>query len=205
MMMHNKALNRIGHKAASRLAFRSVKGDRVTMACPFCDIDNDGMKKRIFYRDKNWFAILAAPSHNKGHAILAAVRRTCDCPTKPSLHVLNGLSTALSKTIAALKNVYQPKDILLASLRGSEGHFHFHLVPLYEDDERAWRNSKKDKERYKNGHLMEFLGHVEKQGDDRAEAERRKSGLSEEQQRTRIVVSQKSDIEKLRLVSGYYS
>jgi hypothetical protein len=70
---------------------------------------------------------------------------------------------------------------------------------LYEDDESAWRNSQKEKERYKEGHLMEFLGHVEKQGDDRAEAERKESGLSEEQQRTRIVASQKSDIKKLRL------
>lgn len=107
----------------------------MTMECDFCDIDSDGMKKRIFYRDKNWFVILAAPFHNTGHTILAAVCTSYDCPTKPSLQVLNGLSTALSNTIEALKNVYLPKDILLASLRGSAGHFHFHLVPLYENDE----------------------------------------------------------------------
>ena len=175
------------------------------MACPFCDIDSDGMKKRIFYRDKNWFAILAAPSHTKGHAILAALRRSHDCPTEPSLQVLNGLSMALSKTLEALNNVYRSKDILLSSLRGSEGHLHFHMVPLWQDEERTWRDSHADRERYQKGHLMEFLGYLEKQGDERAEAERKKSGLSEEQQRTRIVASQKSDIEKLRLVSGYYS
>lgn len=175
------------------------------MACPFCYVDSDSMKKRIFYRDKNWFAILAAPSHTKGHTILAAVRRNHDCPREPSLQVLNGLSTALAKTVEALKKVYQPKDILLASLRGSEGHFHFHLVPLWQDEERTWRESHTDRDRYQKGHLMEFLGYVEKQGDERAEAERRKSGLSEEQQRTRIVASQKPDIEKLRLASEYYS
>jgi len=177
-------------------------------ACPFCNIDTDGMKKSIFYRDKFWFAILAAPPHNKGHAILAAVRRSDDCPTEPSLDVLNGLPLALSKAIEALKNIYQPKDILLASLRGSERHYHFHLVPLYKDDERAWRNSQKKKrknkkKRYEEGHLMEFLGHVEKQGEDRAAAERKKSGLCVVQQRSKIVASQKSVIEKLRRVSGY--
>jgi len=175
------------------------------MACPFCDIDSNGMKERIFYQDKNWFSVLAAPFHTKGHAILAAVPTAANCPQEPSLQVLNGLSTALAKTIEVLKKVYQPKDVLLASLRGSEKHFHFHLIPLYQDDEKIWRDSHADRERYQNGHLMEFLGYVEKQGDERAEVERQKSGLSKEQQRTRIVTSQKPDIEKLRLLSGYYS
>ena len=174
------------------------------MTCPFCDFRSEEMTKRIFYRDENWFAILAAPYHNRGHAILAAVRKTYGCPTQPSSEVLNGLSKALWKAIEALKTVYQPKDVLLASLRGSEGHFHFHLVPLYEDAESAWRNSQKDRDRYKKGHLMEFLGYLEKQGDERAEAERRNSGLSEEQQRTKIVASQKPEVEKLRVASGYY-
>jgi len=53
---------------------RSVQGDSETMTCPFCDFRNEEMKKRIFYRDEDWFAILAAPYHNKGHAILAAVQ-----------------------------------------------------------------------------------------------------------------------------------
>ena len=182
--------------------FGSMRSE--TMTCPFCDFRSEEMKKRIFYRDENWFAILAAPCHNKGHAILAAVRKTYKCPTQPSSQVLSGLSRALSKAIEALKTVYQPKDVLLASLRGSEAHFHFHLVPLYEYGERTWRNSQKNKEQYKNGHLMEFLGYLEKQANERAEAERSNRGLSEEQQRTNIVASQKPEIEKLRLASGYY-
>lgn len=31
------------------------------MTCPFCDFRSEEMKKRIFYRDENSFAILAAP------------------------------------------------------------------------------------------------------------------------------------------------
>jgi diadenosine tetraphosphate (Ap4A) HIT family hydrolase len=175
------------------------------MKCPFCDFRGDEMKKRIFYRDEDWFAILAAPGHNRGHVLLTAVRKTSDCPTEPSLEVFSGLPKALWKAIQAVKTVYQPKNVLLSSLRGSENHFHFHLVPLYEGEEKAWRNSQKDKEGYRNGHLMEFLGYLEKQGDERAKEERRKSGLSEEQQRTKIVASQKPEIEKLRLAAGYYS
>lgn len=175
----------------------------MTTACPFCDIDSDSMRRRIFYRDSNWFAILAAPAHNKGHTILAAVPISSDCPKKASIQVLNGLSTALSRTIEVLNKVYQPKDILLASLRGSEGHFHFHLVPLWQDDERTWRESHEDRKRYENGHLMEFFGFVEKQGDDRAEAEKKENDLSIEEHRARIVASQKPDIERLRSASGY--
>jgi len=136
---------------------------------------------------------------------LNAVRKTSNCPTEPSLEVFSGLPKALWNAIQAVKTVYQPKNVLLSSLRGSESHFHFHLVPLYEDEEKAWRNSQKNKEGYENGHLMEFLGYLEKQGNERAKEEERKSGLSEEQQRTKIVASQKPEIEKLRLAAGYYS
>lgn len=176
----------------------------MTKACPFCNISNDIKKEKgIFYRNESWFAILAAPGHTKGHAILAAVRRSDDCQTEPSLDVLNGLPQALSKTIAALKSNYGTNNILLSSLRGSVPHYHFHLVPLHEHERTAWRNSQNDKEGYKDGHLMEFLGHLEKQSDDRG----KKSGLSEEQQRIEIVASQEysTAIEKLRLVSGYFA
>ncbi len=173
------------------------------MKCSFCDFSSDEMKKRIFYRDEDWFAILAAPGHNKGHALLTVVRKTSNCPTEPSLEVFSGLPKALWKAIQAVKTVYQPKNVLLSSLRGSESHFH--LVPLHEDEEKGWRNLQKDKEGYRNGHLMEFLGYLEKQGDERAKEERRKSGFSEEQQRTKIIASQKPEIEKLRLAAGYYS
>lgn len=174
------------------------------MSCPFCDVNTQEMRKRIFYRDENWYAILAAPYHNKGHVLLLALHKTAGCPTQPSLEVLSGLPKALCKTIEAIKAVYQSKDVLLTSLRGSEGHFHFHLVPLYEDEEREWRSSQKDTERYRKGHLMEFLGQLEKRGDKRAREERREAGLSEPQHRTRIIELQKGEIEKLRLATSYY-
>ena len=174
------------------------------MGCPFCDLQSEAMKKRVFYRDKNWFAILAAPFHTQGHTILAAVPTGTGCPQEPSLQVLEGLSAALVKTIEALKTVYHPKDVLLTSLRGSEGHFHFHLMPLRKDEEEKWRNSHADHERYSKGHLMEFLGYLEQRGDRQAEAEREYRRWSKDQQRTNMIASQEDDIEKLRIASLYY-
>ncbi len=168
-------------------------------SCPFCDTEK--MEKRIFYKDKgkNWFAILAAPPHNKGHTILAAIPRNNVCPTEPCSQVFRGLSTALSEVIGVLKKFYKPKDILLASLRGSEPHFHFHLVPLRKDEEKTWRIN----EGYETGQLMQFLGYLEKLGDKRAKGERISNGWCEEQQRTKIVASQRITIKKLRHLSGY--
>jgi diadenosine tetraphosphate (Ap4A) HIT family hydrolase len=173
--------------------------------CPFCDFRGEAMRQRVFYRDENWYAILAAPRHNEGHSLLIALPKNPHCPTRPSEDTLTGLPKALSNVTEAIKAAYRPKDVLLASLRGSEGHFHFHLVPLYEKAENAWRSSHQGNEGYGKGHLMEFLGHLEKQGDERAATQRRENGLSEEQQRTKIVASQKPEIEELRLAAaGYY-
>lgn len=174
------------------------------MKCPFCDFQGEAMRQRIFYHDENWYAILAAPCHNEGHSLLIALPKNSHCPTRLSEDTLMGLPKALSNVTEAIKAVYRPKDVLLASLRGSESHFHFHFVPLYEEAENAWRSSHKGKESYGKGHLMEFLGHLEKQGDERAVTQRRENGLSEEQQRAIIVGAQKPEIEKLRLAASYY-
>ena len=172
------------------------------MVCDFCNINDIWMERRIFYRDKNWYAFLAAPFHTKGHTILAAIRKDSKCPKEPSKEVLGGLSTALVNTIRIIKKCYNPKDILLSSLRGSESHFHFHLVPLWEHEEKDWRNKQKNRGKYKNGHLMEFLGFLEKRANRRDEIERRKKGWSEEEQRKKIIILLDSDNEKLRKSAG---
>jgi diadenosine tetraphosphate (Ap4A) HIT family hydrolase len=160
------------------------------------------MERRIFYRDKNWYAFLAAPFHTKGHTILAAIRKGSKCPKEPSEEVLGGLSIALVKTINLIKKCYQPKDVLLSSLRGSESHFHFHLVPLWEHEEKDWRDKQKCQEQYKKGHLMEFLGFLEKTISKKVETERKK-GSSEEEQRKKIIILLRPEVEKLRATAGF--
>jgi diadenosine tetraphosphate (Ap4A) HIT family hydrolase len=159
------------------------------------------MGRRIFYRDKNWFAVLAAPFHTKGHSILAALSKDYQCPKEFSEEVLVGLTTAIVKTIKIIKKCYTSKDVLLSSLRGSESHFHFHLVPLWEHEERKWRDKQKDREQYKNGHLMEFLGYLEKRANERDEIQKKKEGLTDEEHRNRIIVSLDSEVKKLRTMA----
>src|SRR3990172_11968619 len=89
---------------------------RINTGCPFCNTNDVWMERRIFYRDKNWFAVLAAPFHTKGHTILAALSKHNKCPREFSEEVLAGLSTAIVKTIKIMKKCYAPKDILLSSL-----------------------------------------------------------------------------------------
>lgn len=172
------------------------------MVCPFCKKDI-WIERRIFYRDKNWYAMLAAPFHTKGHTILAAISKDYKCPKEPSEEVLGGLSTALVNILKIIKKCYQPKDILVSLLRGSESHFHFHLVPLWEPEEKDWRNAQKDREQYKKGHLMEYLGFLEKRANERHEIERKKKGWSEEDQRKKIIISLGPEVENLRIIARY--
>jgi diadenosine tetraphosphate (Ap4A) HIT family hydrolase len=96
---------------------------------------------------------------------------------------------------------YGPKDILFSSLRGDITHFHVHLVPLWADEEDSWRRTKGDS--YKRGHLMEFLGNLEKQAEELAERERRTRQITEDEQRREIAEKLKLEVEELRKVSGY--
>ena len=174
------------------------------MVCPFCNVNDVWMEKRIFYRDKNWYAFLAAPFHTRGHTILAALSKNYKCPKEFSEEVFGGLSTAILKTIKIMKKCYSARDILLSSLRGSEPHFHFHLVPLWEHEEKEWRDKKrykgefKDRERYKDGNLMEFLGDLEETANKREEIQREKEGWTVEEQRHKIIISLGPEVQKLR-------
>jgi hypothetical protein len=181
------------------------QGDRVTMECDFCDIDSDGMKKRIFYRDKNWFAILAAPFHNTVTPSWPPCVQATIAQRNPRYKYSTAYQRHYQTRLKRLRTFTCQRTFFLHLFEAPQAISIFTWYLYTKMTRRVWRNSQKDRERYKKGHLMEFLGHVEKQGDEQAEAVRRKSGLSEEQQRTRIVASQKPDIEKLRLVTGYYS
>ncbi len=178
----------------------TIRG-RIDTRCPFCNVNDAWMERRIFYRDENWFAVLAAPSHTAGHTILAALSKDYECPREFSEEVLGGLSTAIVKTIKIMKKCYISKDILLSSLRGSESHFHFHLVPLWEHEEREWRDKQKDRGRYKDGHLMEFLGWLEKRANERDEIRKKEEGLTDEEHRNRIIVTLDTEVKKLRTMA----
>jgi diadenosine tetraphosphate (Ap4A) HIT family hydrolase len=171
------------------------------MSCPFCNID--GLRNRIFYENDKWFAFLAAPYNTRGHAIIA--ERPCGsvCPRvdRRGWGDLPCFGATLGEVATTLMKHYGPKDILFSSLRGDVTHFHVHLVPLWADEEDSWRKGKGDS--YKTGHLMEFLGNLEKQADEVAERERRTRQITEDEQRREISETLKLQVEELRKVSGY--
>lgn len=170
--------------------------------CDFCNRVDD-LPDRIFYESKNkkWFAFLSAPPHTKGHTILAAQSHCGKCPQEMTEDVLQGVDIALFEVTQAIRQCYdpQPKDILLASLRGDAGHFHFHLVPLWPEDEECWRKVTG----YKKAHLMEFLGALEKKHDFLMLEREAKDKKKPCEQRAESTKQMKPEIQKLREITGY--
>ncbi len=168
--------------------------------CDFC-VRSGCLPDRVFYETIRWFAFVSAPPHAKGHTILAARPRKEQCPQGINGDVLSGLETALQHVTEAIRKCYDPppKDILLASLRGDITHFHIHLVPLWPEDEKSWRAVTG----YKNGHLMEFLGSLERRHNFTLLECKAKEGKDEETQRSESTRHMRPEIQKLRKITGY--
>ena len=168
------------------------------MNCPFCNKEN--VEDRIFYEDIKWMAFLAAPPHTKGHIILAAQPLKKGCPEKMDKNILSGLNVALHNVTEAIQKCYNPppKDILTTSLRGDIKHVHFHLVPLWAEDEQYWRRVTG----YKKAHLMEFLGSLEKKHDFEV-LDGIRNGIQEDEQRTKAIELMSEEIVTLRKFTGY--
>jgi len=168
--------------------------------CPFCG-RSGCLPDRIFYENDHWFAFVSAPPHAAGHTILAAQPCKGVCPQEMNKGILSGLDAALHEVIEAIQKCYDPapKDILLASLRGEIRHFHIHLVPLWPEDEQYWRRVTG----YKQHHLMEFLGSLEKRHNSLLLEREAKERKDEEAQRVESTRQMAPEIEKLRNITGY--
>lgn len=174
------------------------------MSCPFCDIDC--LRDRIFFASDKWFAFLAAPAYARGHSIIA--ERPCGsvCPRvdRRGWGDLHCFGSALGEVATTLMKNYNPKDILFTSLRGDVRHFHVHLVPLWPEQEDRWRKEREERDdSYKKGHLMEFLGDLEKEGSEDARRERVRKHLTEDQQRQEIAKCLQPEVEELQKLTGY--
>jgi len=168
--------------------------------CEFC-LRSGCIPDRVFYETDCWFAFVSAPPHAKGHTIIAARPREGVCPQEMSKGILSGLDVALYEVTEAIRKCYdpEPKDILLASLRGDITHFHFHLVPLWPEEEQRWRRVTG----YKKGHLMEFLGSLEKRNDFLLLECEAKEEKDEETQRKGNTLQMAPEIQKMRDITGY--
>jgi len=183
------------------------------MSCPFCQ--RKEIQARIYYQNTNWIAFLAAPYNTWGHSILAAKKKGNKCPTAEVLHwrippcfdsALATVAPSLMKYLTLTQyptpdmRVVTPKNILLASVRGDQRHFHFHLIPLWVEEEKDWRTQ----QGYGDpGHLLEYLGFMERSANKRAVYERIKNGWTENEQRKEITKSLKPYVKELRNLTGY--
>jgi diadenosine tetraphosphate (Ap4A) HIT family hydrolase len=174
------------------------------MSCPFCD--RNQIEDRVYYENTNWIGFLAAPYNTLGHSIIAVKKEKEECPTAEVLNwrIPPCFDSALDKVANCLMQYFnsKPKNILLASVRGDIRHFHFHLIPLWADEEMAWRL----KQKYEDpGHLLEYLGFQEKAANERTIIERIKNRWTEPEQRAEITKSLKPAVEELRKLTGYIS
>ena len=177
--------------------FRDYEGFLMAKSCPFCD--QRKIAARVFRDHGRWCSLLAAPHITKGHAIVSVKAGGAGCPTEINSDILSGLDTALADVSSALMAFYQPKRVLFASLRGHVEHVHFHAVPLWKDEEAQWRNEVG----YQSGHLLEFLGHLEKREFARREAIMKERGLGNEQYRAEIQSALLPDVQRLREYTRY--
>jgi hypothetical protein len=124
----------------------------------------------VFYDDREhqggtarWFAFLAAaPHHVRGHTILAAQKRGDACPEGFCEARVETIGPALIDLDRLLRKRHGVKrDIWFASARASTPHFHVHLFPRWPREESRWRKVTG----YKEGHVLEFIGSLEKRGD----------------------------------------
>jgi diadenosine tetraphosphate (Ap4A) HIT family hydrolase len=172
------------------------------LGCPFCNRPSD-LLDRVFYENNNlgWFAFLNAPPHTKGHLILAALGRHGHCPQDFDLQTLSGLGEALCEVVQAIRKFHGPgiKDVLLASLRGDVKHFHLHLLPLWPQEEKRWR----EVTGYRDSHLMEFLGSLEKKQDFLLAERALKECKSKEEVRLEAIKELSNEIQALRRITGY--
>jgi diadenosine tetraphosphate (Ap4A) HIT family hydrolase len=161
------------------------------------------LQDRIFYQNSElgWFAFLSAPPHTIGHTILAAIERGGSCPQEFDPETLHGLGTVLCDVVQAIRECYAPhiKDILFASLRGDIKHFHLHLLPLWPEEEKRWR----EVTGYCDSHLMEFIGSLEKKQNFLVLERAAKKGKSEELQRLDSTTELSGEIQALRRITGY--
>jgi len=184
-------------------------GKKINTECEYCKIvlndycslcDYKTLRRRIFYEDKSniWICFLAAPYHTEGHCIIVPVDKKATKYSITSCKFKNEGFKKFKDTDKAflvvsqlLMDYYKNRNpekgeiinLLYALCCGDEGHFHFHIIPHWSNDEKSWRESKK---MFDKGYLLSFLGFLELEGDKNAKIERAINNWCQTKQRLEI-------------------
>jgi diadenosine tetraphosphate (Ap4A) HIT family hydrolase len=134
--------------------------------CPFYSPD-DRLQQRVFYESPDWFSFLDRTPLAPAHAVLVRRRRDGSCPVGLTSDHLAGHDAALSDVLGKLRRRHATnrnlKDFLIASLRQVVPRVHTHIVPLWTDDEIAWRECFE----LRSGSMFRYLGHLEEKASRR--------------------------------------
>jgi len=166
--------------------------------CSLCDYKT--LRRRSFYEDKSniWICFLAAPYHTEGHSIIVPIDKKASKYNIGSCKFNNrrfnkfeGMEKVFFVVSQSLMDYYKNKNpekgkiinLLYALCCGDEGHFHFHIIPRWSNDEKRWRESNKI---FDKGYLLSFLGFLELEGDENAKIERAINGWCQTKQRLEI-------------------
>jgi len=120
--------------------------------CVFCAIAKGGASAEIVYEDEETLAFMDINPATRGHALVIPKRHFRDVYDIEEGAALAAMRTAI-KVARAIKIALQPKglNILQANEPGgfqSVFHFHFHIVPRWEDDGliRLWELKRGDED-----------------------------------------------------------
>jgi len=111
-------------------------------------------KEEIIFEDERFIVFLDMFPPTKEYSILAPKKHVEDITELSEQEYLN-LQKVLYKVSVAIKSAFNPKRICLMNSGGLLTHFHFHLIPMYEEvynnfidiilKKNALKLSKKDK------------------------------------------------------------
>ena len=131
------------------------------MDCIFCKIAENEAEAEILYENENVVSFLDINPMNYGHALVIS-RNHYDNLLDVPVNELGGLMEAVQVVAAAIKNSLNPDGINIVANNGraagqSVFHFHFHVIPRFNDDEFKFRLNLK---KYEIGLKKEFADKI---------------------------------------------
>lgn len=106
--------------------------------CLFCDFIKDkSREKQFLYEDEKSYVMLDDFPISKGHSLVILKNHVADISSVKSEDAEElGRITAL--IAGALQDAFTPKKIYVVSLCEEVKHFHYHLIPRYEEDKKGF-------------------------------------------------------------------
>ena len=98
--------------------------------CFLCGSNKDDVLE--IYRDKNHLVVLDKYPPTKGYTLVALKKHKSDISELTEKEYVE-LNKLVYRTSKAIRKAFKPKRIVLLQSGIFNNHFHFHIIPMYED------------------------------------------------------------------------